>query len=112
MERKTTKLGIAKRGIISGIILLTVSGLGFWAMVSYFTFTVNNYVPIPILVYAAFALPIIFFTWGIYNFIGWYFVTCPYCDKNDFIRRSAHNIKCMHCKKISVRKGDYLETVE
>ena len=38
-----------------------------------------------------------------------YDATCPYCQTKSEIMGNAINLKCKACRKISVRKGDWLE---
>lgn len=37
---------------------------------------------------------------------------CPYCNQSVSVRATATTCKCTHCKKISSKKGDVLETIE
>ena len=53
----------------------------------------------------------IFGCFTVLNIIGGRCVVCPYCNKDERIWRYGQRLKCSYCKKISVRKGDVLETV-
>ena len=48
---------------------------------------------------------------AINSFIGYWVVLCPYCNRYSNMKRNAQRLKCKYCKRISVRKGDCLETV-
>lgn len=36
---------------------------------------------------------------------------CPYCNNVIEIRAKATTLKCSHCKKISTRNGNFIETI-
>ena len=48
---------------------------------------------------------------AINSFVGYRVVLCPYCNRYSNMKRNAQRLKCKYCKRISVRKGDYLEAI-
>ncbi len=47
---------------------------------------------------------------GLLNLIGYYVITCPYCNSKTSLLRIQKTHKCNTCKKISVVDGDHLRT--
>ena len=37
--------------------------------------------------------------------------TCPYCQTKNELMQNANHLKCKACRKISVRKGNWLEPI-
>ena len=71
-------------------------------------------VPYPYRYYGFFIMclaSVLFGYFAVLNIIGRRRTVCPYCKKEAQIWRYEQKLKCPYCKKISVRKGDVLETV-
>jgi len=128
---KSYPLGKRKFGIVSGILycLLAVffllvmfdinsEGLYIGSILIRFTnpgledISVSYTQQSPTTVFILCVLFSIFAVFGVLNIIGWYRITCPYCDKNNTMRRFTQSFRCPYCKKVSVRKNNALEVVK
>ena len=116
-EIRTSQIGKIKRKIITGIIFLIIGILTLIAVVLSFLVIMAN-IHIYDFQYSAYYWWIWLFIAGFalyysyVNFSGWYSVKCPYCEKAEWVKRKAQNLKCRYCKYISIRKGDVFETVK
>jgi phage FluMu protein Com len=114
-EARKTQIGKLKRKIISGVLYALIST----AFIVVIILSIINWSD----EYTRFPQQIgqLWFIWGliaiaaaIYSFInfsGWVAVKCPYCGKDEWIRRKSQNLRCRYCKGVSVRKENALETV-
>ncbi len=91
---KNTPTGAIK--IVGGIAIILISipfigvfGLGIFSMIGGF----------------------LLFSMGYMNITGLHNVTCPHCKTAGHMTCSAQNYKCPTCKKLSVRKANYLEPI-
>lgn len=96
-----TKIGEVKTNPLVGISCMI---LGIIGVLASFLFGPLFFFPI----IGAFLL--LFAGWG--QLTGMQPITCPYCGKPSQMSHKAENYKCPACKKRSIRKRDYLHTVQ
>jgi ssDNA-binding Zn-finger/Zn-ribbon topoisomerase 1 len=112
---KTTPIGNSKRKVITGVVYALISAL-FIVFIVLSISNQNNE-----LQYIPYVMGRMWFIWcigvlasayyAVVNFVGWVEVRCPYCEKDEWIKRNAQNLKCRYCGNRSVRKGNILESV-
>jgi len=114
-EARQTQIGKVKSKIIAGIFYALISLLFIIVIILSFINLGDDITRFPQ------AVGQLWFIWGLIaiaaavysfiNFSGWVAVICPYCEKDEWIRRKAQSLKCRYCKETSVRKDSILETV-
>jgi len=106
LDINSSPLGKSKIGFITGPAFLFFALICGFLAYSYMTRANTTGL------FIACAGILVFTTYGVLNFIGWRVAYCPYCGKEERLRRFAQTLKCGYCRKISVRKGENLEAVK
>lgn len=102
-QTKRTELGKERSNVWAGVILLVFGvALAFYAL-AIRSLDTASYVAI----FCSIAVIII----GVLCIRKVHHTTCPYCGKKQIISKSSESLNCGVCKKVSVKKGNYLETV-
>jgi len=131
ISAKSIPLGKRKYGLISGILYCVMAvfiifvaldinneGVFLGSVIVRFSYPALEDINVsytqqsPTTVFLLCVIFSIFAVFGVLNIIGWYRITCPYCNKNNTLRRFSQSFRCPYCKKVSVRKGDVLEAVK
>ena len=103
-QPKPTKIGEFKQNVGGGIAILAVGIIGlFCSLVGLIIF-------LPLGILAIIGSVMILLS-GYITIKGTSDVVCPYCSKPQKLMKGEETLKCSHCKKRSVRNGDYLNPV-
>lgn len=106
-EPRRTELGQHIKGKGVGITYIFLGIFGALASLSLY-----GLFPVFAIIFVIIGIIILFSGIAILSNGGARKAVCPYCRQDVVIFEKAKTYKCEHCKKISTRHGNYLETIE